>query len=285
MNIDERKLRIVVKTAFVLLIALFFIPSITVSCGSDAFPHSMMDIARGGSSEIRKLVGGSQDVEGNYYIFLMLLLPVIGAAIQFLPKTEMYIDEKTQGILSAVLFGVNMVLWIAVFVHMKQELISEEAGEWITVKTRAAYWISMLVHTAGILSSMMCLHLPVFDNFMESVQRSLGSSAVPGRVKTGLQFDPRIIPLDLERIKNKLSVPGLNQTWRCIECGKMMRSDALYCSVCGTKRPEEKRDRYCSNCGQMIKEGDVFCGGCGKPLGNFQRKTHPTEYGQHDAII
>ena len=159
MNMNEKTLRMIVKTAFILLIALFFIPCITISCGSEQFPHSMMDIACGGSKKLRDLAGHSEDMKGNLIYLVMLLLPLIGVVLQFLPKTELNLDSKSQGVLSAILFGINMAIWIFVYAGIKNKTVTGDYAGWITVSATPAYWFSLVIHAAGLASAAGCVLL------------------------------------------------------------------------------------------------------------------------------
>ena len=63
-----------------------------------------------------------------------------------------------------------------------------------------------------------------------------------------------------------------NTTWKCPECGTEHDMDSLFCSVCGTKRPEHSdpepgpEQRLCPVCGARASSEAVFCVNCGAKL-------------------
>ena len=56
----------------------------------------------------------------------------------------------------------------------------------------------------------------------------------------------------------------------CPECGKTMKSDAIFCGFCGANLATAKENiivaRYCPNCGEEAPDGNAFCAKCGHKL-------------------
>ena len=50
----------------------------------------------------------------------------------------------------------------------------------------------------------------------------------------------------------------------CPNCGNMITAN--FCMECGTKRPEEPKEKFCSNCGAKALENAKFCMECGTQL-------------------
>lgn len=50
--------------------------------------------------------------------------------------------------------------------------------------------------------------------------------------------------------------------WTC-SCGKTNASDSMFCSGCGSKKPEPKVTGWTCSCGKTNLEDSVFCSGCG----------------------
>lgn len=64
-----------------------------------------------------------------------------------------------------------------------------------------------------------------------------------------------------------VSTPTATQTsvegWTC-SCGKVNESDSMFCSGCGSKKPEPKPvSGWTCSCGKTNPEDSVFCPGCG----------------------
>ena len=55
----------------------------------------------------------------------------------------------------------------------------------------------------------------------------------------------------------------------CSSCGKLLRSNARFCSACGTpvqaKKPEPTAP-VCPVCGKTLRAGVLFCNSCGAKL-------------------
>lgn len=52
----------------------------------------------------------------------------------------------------------------------------------------------------------------------------------------------------------------------CPNCGNRFKSDAIFCSKCGTKVREEEKEPVviiCQNCGHKLEEDALFCDSCG----------------------
>ena len=60
---------------------------------------------------------------------------------------------------------------------------------------------------------------------------------------------------------------------RCPKCGSMLPDGALFCSECGSKIQDERKN-ICPFCNSAINEGDTFCWNCGQPL---QKQPEVTE--------
>lgn len=65
-----------------------------------------------------------------------------------------------------------------------------------------------------------------------------------------------------------LSIP--TKKWSCPSCGSEMKASSLFCTRCGTKRPEAS---HCTSCGKAIEKGVAFCPHCGTPTSS--RMTPP----------
>ena len=60
---------------------------------------------------------------------------------------------------------------------------------------------------------------------------------------------------------------------KCSKCGSVMKSNLLYCTVCGSMLEEEKDELKCSNCGSSMSPGLKFCTVCGSKLGGVPTPT------------
>ncbi|MCM1226845.1 MAG: zinc ribbon domain-containing protein [Clostridium sp.] len=52
----------------------------------------------------------------------------------------------------------------------------------------------------------------------------------------------------------------------CPNCGNRFKSDAMFCSKCGTRVREEEKEPaviICQNCGHRLEEDALFCDSCG----------------------
>ncbi|MCL2114786.1 MAG: SPFH domain-containing protein [Methanobrevibacter sp.] len=52
----------------------------------------------------------------------------------------------------------------------------------------------------------------------------------------------------------------------CLQCGKELENDSVFCSGCGNKLTDELK---CSKCGSKIKKNDKFCSQCGNRIGDY----------------
>ncbi|MGN0550346.1 MAG: zinc ribbon domain-containing protein [Acutalibacteraceae bacterium] len=74
----------------------------------------------------------------------------------------------------------------------------------------------------------------------------------------------------------------------CINCGRELLSDELFCAGCGTRRPEQLRAEpdqaeqkvFCSGCGRELPPDEDFCGACGTKRPTIKGSDH-TEQGNH----
>ena len=74
----------------------------------------------------------------------------------------------------------------------------------------------------------------------------------------------------------------------CINCGRELLSDELFCAGCGTRRPEQLRAEpdhaeqkvFCSGCGRELPPDEDFCGACGTKRPVDKASGH-TVYGGH----
>ena len=67
-----------------------------------------------------------------------------------------------------------------------------------------------------------------------------------------------------------------NNTWTCPECGSVHSLDALFCTNCGARRPEDIQEEeepqtisFCPACGAKITPDAVFCTSCGARIADF----------------
>lgn len=51
---------------------------------------------------------------------------------------------------------------------------------------------------------------------------------------------------------------------KCPNCGNTITGK--FCEQCGTKRPEEAKERFCTKCGEKVSDGAKFCMNCGNEL-------------------
>ena len=51
---------------------------------------------------------------------------------------------------------------------------------------------------------------------------------------------------------------------KCPNCGNTITGK--FCEQCGTKRPEEAKERFCTKCGEKVANGAKFCMNCGNEL-------------------
>ena len=74
----------------------------------------------------------------------------------------------------------------------------------------------------------------------------------------------------------------------CINCGRELLSDELFCAGCGTRRPEQLRAEpdhaeqkvFCSGCGRELPPDEDFCGACGTKRPVDKASGH-TDHGGH----
>ncbi len=50
----------------------------------------------------------------------------------------------------------------------------------------------------------------------------------------------------------------------CSNCGNTITGK--FCEQCGTKRPEEAKEKFCTKCGEKVADGAKFCMNCGNQL-------------------
>ena len=50
----------------------------------------------------------------------------------------------------------------------------------------------------------------------------------------------------------------------CPNCGNMITAN--FCTECGTKKPEEPKEKFCTNCGEKADPNAKFCMNCGTKL-------------------
>ena len=51
---------------------------------------------------------------------------------------------------------------------------------------------------------------------------------------------------------------------KCPNCGNMITGN--FCTECGTKKPEEVKEKFCTGCGEKVDPNAKFCMNCGTKL-------------------
>lgn len=77
--------------------------------------------------------------------------------------------------------------------------------------------------------------------------------------------------------KGNEKIQEYSTSWICPNCGTRVAGDALFCSKCGTRKPEEavkpqpkvERPSLCPECGAPISKSDHFCQHCGYNIDEY----------------
>ena len=96
--------------------------------------------------------------------------------------------------------------------------------------------------------------------------------------------------------KGNEKIQGYSASWICPNCGARVSGDALFCSKCGTKRPEEaakpqpvkqepkvERPSVCPECGAPISRSDHFCQHCGYSIDEYMKEQEEKAKAEADA--
>jgi uncharacterized membrane protein YvbJ len=65
---------------------------------------------------------------------------------------------------------------------------------------------------------------------------------------------------------------SINETPRCLSCGREVPEGATFCPYCGATVPTRPQARtpeesFCAECGARLREGARFCAKCGQRVG------------------
>ena len=70
--------------------------------------------------------------------------------------------------------------------------------------------------------------------------------------------------------EDKEKIKQIKGTVKCPKCGTELPLDAAFCTSCGTKieqaKKEEPAKKICPKCGATVKEGNSFCNECGTKI-------------------
>ena len=111
---------------------------------------------------------------------------------------------------------------------------------------------------AGAMTGFMGVGMLSQGGAMFGANMSQQSQAQTGMDSMNVAGGGVVIPSP--ETKEETKVEGV----KCPNCGNMITSN--FCTECGTKRPEETKDRVCPNCGEKAIPNAKFCMNCGSKI-------------------
>ena len=284
LSTTSAKIKFGVRVAAVLLLILFFVPTLTVSCDeTEIAEFSAFDAAFGLIDEkIAKENGGTTSAEDGIDPEFITLIFVAMTAFIFISVEKKPIETAAMAGLSAffmvgykILAKSKAVEFVASSMGMDKSYIKE----YIEVEGTFAYTLHIIL-CLGIAGAILYEKF-VLDN--------------PDNKKLVMGF--------VGKIKDKIGTAASSTTTSstpssasgrvCSNCGSPVADSAKFCAYCGTKysqapeapkaeeapqtpvtpkapatpkAPEESQNNVCPACGKVNKEGAAFCTGCGKTL-------------------
>ena len=99
-------------------------------------------------------------------------------------------------------------------------------------------------------------------NYSSSMDLSVFHLGIAGILSFIFATSALVLTLVREDTISFVKIPTMDspKKWTCPSCGSNMAATSLFCTSCGTKRPEVMR---CTSCGRTLEKDVAFCPHCG----------------------
>lgn len=287
---SSKRINIAVKIAALVLLVLFFVPTVSISCSSMEVEISAFDAASGNVADKinYELEGDYADPDSDEYKPepILYLLVVFAAAI--------FVIANQNSIASAICSLGSLILLI-IFKSSVNTRVEENLSEmgYGTVKVGVTTWY--YVH---IFICLVIIGLVMIDKYVFSKKKAAaGVNDAAGGVNGNYGYS------------NYASNQPPKAQSHCAKCGATLQNGTQFCANCGAPVPPpqpqyeppqpqyappqtqyappqtqyappqytppqpqyappqpQKVERFCSSCGTKYEEGTSFCSNCGNRL-------------------
>lgn len=233
------KIKFGVRIAAVVLIILFFVPTISVSCSDYEAEFSAFDAAVGNVDEIVYEEMGLDKSSGDEGIdpapLLFVLIIIAAIILKF---------SNDNAIVSSVCAAASAVVMYIFKSGAKDEAVRQGSYEgYNMVKVDTTSWFTIhIIVCLGIIAVLM------YEKYVLQVPEN--HKKVKNTVDNILG-------------NNGPSTTATNMI-TCAKCGNKVPVGTKFCRACGNDmQPPRDEKRFCSNCGHKQTADEVFCPNCG----------------------
>lgn len=265
LSTTSAKIKFGVRVAAILLLILFFVPTISVSCrGQEVVEFSAFEAGVGLIDEkMEESMGSVDDIDPE---FITLLFAVMAAFIIWHSNDKPLTTAGWAGLSAACMY-----LFKYGTKHRIAEMMDSDIKDiegYIEIEGTGAFTLHILLCVAiaaTVLYEHFILNNP--DN-KAKVMKMWGD--IKGKI--GLS-----VPSQSSSSASSSKVGSKV----CPNCGSNLPAEAQFCGNCGTKytepektepeksepeQPSQDGKNICPSCGKEYAEGACFCTGCGKSL-------------------
>lgn len=252
---------IAVKILALILLVLFFVPTISVSCSKIEVEISAFDAASGNIDEKINYEFGSEAVDSDSEEYkaepLLYLFIIFAVAI--------LIIANKNAIASSILSLCSIILLIVFKSTINAKV--EENMSYGVVKIEITPWFYVHIFICVSIIAVLMYEKFILKNSENKVMGSAGG-IYGSNYNTSQGYAPQGQPQQSYNTYQGYGAPQ-NSASVCSTCGKHLTLGIKFCSVCGTPAPQpapQKVEKFCSKCGTKYVEGTAFCSACGNQL-------------------
>jgi ribosomal protein L40E len=258
----ESKVKLVIRICAVILLVLFFVPTISVSCGDYEIEFSAFEAGAGlidekANDEFSDLfdelgdlsIDGDEaksdedemdDIDPELIVFVFVIM----ALFVFRYATKKPLESAAMAGLSALCM---QGLKYGTEYRIEEQMDFDEVNFSSFFEVDTTPWFS--VHIA------VCVIIIFIELYYGLFEKNPASK----------EFIKNAITNASQKNSSTESNASNNV---CASCGNPVPQDAKFCGKCGAEYHEPKKTdkKFCTSCGTPYEEGTAFCSGCGKSL-------------------
>ena len=102
------------------------------------------------------------------------------------------------------------------------------------------------------------------NGFIGVGMMNMASNGIIGGATTGPWQNAQTVPQQNSQSENTNKQQTESNGWECPNCKN--HAEGNFCTNCGTKKPEEQKEKFCSKCGAKLTVGAKFCPECGEKV-------------------
>ena len=281
----SNKIKLAVRIAAVILIVLFFVPTVTVSCSDMVVEISAFDAAAGNVEEkVSKEmgeglmedmgIGDMGDLTGESSNDIYAPNPILYILIVFAAAMLVIANKNA---IASIILAISSAIVMFLFKSGVADRVKEDGMALVKVKTTPWFTVHIIVCVAIVL-------MLLYDKFVLQAKKPQNTATVGGGYGQAPGYQPpQYTPPQYNANQynaNQYNTPQYAQpqynsnpnptpnTAGCQQCGAPLMQGATFCSRCGSPvvKEQPKIEKFCPQCGTKYTEGQPFCVNCGNKL-------------------